>query len=80
MVNAKSKTVSSAAMEAMNALQQFTVPNQILGIAGLMVLMYEQYGIQPIEALNVADNIIQDLGNYSDFQGIKAYMKNTWNV
>lgn len=80
MVMADGKRVAAAAMTIMDRLQHETVPNQILGVASLMVLMYEQYDIQPTEALNVADNIIHDLGNYSDFQGIKAYMKNVWNI
>lgn len=80
MTTADTKEVSRVAMRIMNDLQTETVPNQLLGVAALMCLMYEQYGIRPTEALNVADNIIEEQGQYSDFQGIKAYMKNVWNI
>ena len=80
MILASSADVARAAMTIMNQLQHISVPNQILGAATVMVLMEELSGVRTIEALNVADNIITDEGNYSDFQGIKAYMKNMWNI
>lgn len=80
MTMASAKDVSRVAMHIMNELQTEKVPNQMLGVAALMCLMEEQYGVRTVEALNVADNIIQDQGNYSDFQGIKYYMKNVWNI
>lgn len=83
MCCANPKKVALVSTNIMNVLQNYTVPEQLLGIAALMVLLYERYGIRPVEALNVADNIIEDARNNKnivEFNAISQYFKSEWNV
>lgn len=83
MCSANAKRVALVCTTIMNVLQNYTIPEQFLGIAALMVLLYERYGIKPMEALNVADNIIEDSRNNKnvvEFNAVSQYFKSEWNV
>ena len=71
MCSANAKRVALVCTTIMNVLQNYTIPEQFLGIAALMVLLYERYGIRPVEALN--ENVVE-------FNAVSQYFKSEWNV
>ena len=82
MCRANTKEVTTCAMSVIDRIQTQSIPNQILGIALLLLLMEEKYGVTPTEAANVADNILRhkDNAEIPEIRAIKAFMKNEWNI
>ena len=79
MTSASAKTVALASTSVMNVLQNFKASDQFLAIAALMIMLYKNYGVRPIEALNVADNILEATKNSKDiveFRALSQYFKN----
>ena len=83
MTSASTKTVALACTSVMNVLQHFTTSNQFLAMATLLILLYENHGVRPLEALNVADNILEANKNNKDiveFRALNQYFKDDFKL
>jgi hypothetical protein len=83
MVSASAKKVALACTSVMNVLQHFKTSEQFLAIASLLIMLNDNYGIRPIEALNVADNILEANKNNKDiveFRALNQYFKDDFKL
>ena len=83
MLQTTAKQVSNAALRVMDALQTDKVCNQVLGLAASLIVMLDQYGLNHVDVLGIAHNMVYsgDNGNMKpDFKAIKSYMKNEWEI
>ena len=67
----------------MDALQTDKVCNQVLGLATALICMLDQYDLDHVDALGIAQNMVYsgDNGNIKpDFKVIKKYMKEEWEI
>lgn len=83
MLETTSKEVSNTALTIMNAVQQEKTANQILGLAATLVCILEQYGLNHVDVLGIADNMVHSAENNNmtkDFKAITHFMKNEWEI
>lgn len=75
--------VGGAALVAMDALQSHKVCNQILGLAATLICMLHQYGLNHVDVLGIADNMVYSAENNNmrmEFKALQNYMKNEWEI
>lgn len=83
MTSASAKNVALACTSVMNVLQHFKTSEQFLAMASLLIMLNDNYGIRPIEALNVADNILEANKNNKDiveFRALNQYFKDDFKL
>ena len=83
MLQTTTNQVSQAALRVMDALQTDKVCNQVLGLATALICMLDQYDLDHVDALGIAQNMVYsgDNGNIKpDFKVIKKYMKEEWEI
>lgn len=83
MLQTTPKEVSQAALRVMDTLQTDKVANQVLGLASALICMLEQYELNHVDVLGIADNMVYSGLNNNikpDFAVIKKYMKQEWEI
>ena len=83
MVCTTPNQVSQAALRVMDALQTDKVSNQVLGLAAALICMLNQYELNHVDVLGIADNMVFSGDNNNmlpDFKVIKKYMKDEWEI
>ena len=83
MLRTTCKEVSQAALRVMDSIQGEKVCNQMLGLAAALICMLHQYGLNHIDVLGIADNMVYSGENNNmkpDFKAIQSFMKNEWEI
>lgn len=83
MLQTTSQQVSRTALSIMDAIQGEKVCNQMLGLAATLICMLHQYGLNHVDVLGIADNMVYSGMNNNmkpDFKVITNYMKNEWEI
>lgn len=83
MLQTTSQQVSRTALSIMDAIQGEKVCNQMLGLAATLICMLHQYGLNHVDVLGIADNMVYSGINNNmkpDFKVITNYMKNEWEI
>ena len=55
----------------------------MLGLAAALICMLHQYGLNHIDVLGIADNMVYSGENNNmkpDFKAIQSFMKNEWEI
>lgn len=83
MQQTTAKSVAKTTLMVMDAIQGEKVCNQALGIGAALICMLHQYGLNHVDVLGIADNMVySDINNniLPDFKVIKTFMKNEWEI
>lgn len=83
MLQTTPKQVAQASLMIMNAIQSNKVCNQMLGLAAALICMLHQYGLNHVDVLGIADNMVYSGVNNNmrpDFKAIQNFMKNEWEI
>ena len=83
MLRTTCKEVSQAALRVMDSIQGEKVCNQMLGLAAALICMLHQYGLNHIDVLGIADNMVYSGENNNmkpDFKAIQSFIKNEWEI
>jgi len=83
MLKTTPKQVSQAALRIMNSVQTDKVSNQMLGLGAAFICMLHQYGLNHVDVLGMADNMVYSGENNNmtpDFKALQNFMKNEWEI
>lgn len=83
MLNTTAKDVSLTALRIMDRVQDCPVADQLLGLASILICMLNQYDLNHVDVLGIADNMVYSGENNNmkpEFKAIKSYMKNEWEI
>lgn len=75
--------VAQAALHIMDSIQGDKVCNQMLGLGAALICMLNQYELNHVDVLGIADNMVYSGDNNNmrpDFKAIQSYMKNEWEL
>lgn len=74
-----SKPVSQTSLKVMKAIQNDSIENQILGVASLLLVFLDRYGLSHIDVLGMADAVVHSGDNNNmlpEFKNCYLFMKN----
>lgn len=77
--NVNAGDVAKACMGVVDSLQHQRKETQLAGLAVTFSLACERFGVEPRQALHIAENIMHDrIGRRAEFRACADYMRNEW--
>lgn len=77
--NVNAGDVAKACMGVVDSLQHQRKETQLAGLAVTFSLACERFGVEPREALQIAENVMHDrIGRRAEFRACASYMRNEW--
>ena len=77
--NVNAGDVAKACMGVVDNLQHRRKEIQLAGLAVTFSLACERFGVEPRQALQIAENIMHDrIGRRAEFRACADYMRNEW--
>lgn len=83
MVIADEKKVIGAATLVFNALQSFSVHNQILGMATAVAAIIKMYKLKLSDVFSIAETILnnpKDMASVARVRAIQQFMRDEWAI
>ena len=83
MLRTNPSRVAQSALKVVDSVQADRVENQLLGLAAVLICMFNQYDLSHVDVLGIADNMVYSGENNNmkpEFKAIKNYMKSEWEI